>query len=139
MDVSQWAPTIAGQDTLQTQAASLAGTQGKGVGAFEQYLTAAEPYAGPDAYKQFMSPYQQQVIDATMTSFDKQAAQRRRGISDQALQAGAYGGSRMGVQQSEYDAASDMNRNLMQSQFPITFKVILNPLQTHFVLFPLPF
>ena len=44
-----------------------------------------------------MSPYQQQVIDATMTSFDKQAAQRRRGISDQALQAGAYGGSRMGV------------------------------------------
>ena len=63
-----------------------------------------------------MSPYQQQVIDATMSSFDKQAAQQRRGISDQALQAGAYGGSRMGVQQSEYDAASDMNRNLMQSQ-----------------------
>ena len=51
-----------------------------------------------------------------MTSIDKQAAQRRRGISDQALQAGAYGGSRMGVAQSEYDAASDMNRALMESQ-----------------------
>ena len=116
MKVSDWAPTVAGQDPLQEQAATLAGQTGKGIGAFEQYLTAAEPYAGPDAYKQFMSPYQQQVIDATMTSFDKQAAMQRRGISDQALQAGAYGGSRMGVAQSEYDAASDMNRALMQSQ-----------------------
>jgi len=116
MDVAQWAPTVAGQDPLQEQAATLAGQTGKGIGAFEQYLTAAEPYAGPDAYKQFMSPYQQQVIDATMTSFDKQAAMQRRGISDRALQAGAYGGSRMGVAQSEYDAASDMNRALMESQ-----------------------
>ena len=116
LDVSQWAPTVAGQDPLQQKAATMAGTPGEGIGAFQQYLTAGEDYAGPDAYKQFMSPYQQQVIDATMTSFDKQAAQRRRGISDQALQAGAYGGSRMGVAQSEYDAASDMNRALMESQ-----------------------
>ena len=89
LDTSQWAPTVAGQDPLQEQAATLAGQTGKGIGAFEQYLTAGEDYAGPDAYKQFMSPYQQQVIDATMTSFDKRAAQQRRGISDQALQAGA--------------------------------------------------
>jgi len=116
MDVTKWSPQVAAQDPYQTDAYTLAGTQGKGIGAFEQYLTAAEPYAGPDAYKQFMSPYQQQVIDATMTSFDKQAAMQRRGISDKALQAGAYGGSRMGVAESEYDAASDMNRALMQSQ-----------------------
>jgi len=110
MKVSDWAPQVAAQDPLQTQAATLAGTTGKGIGAFEQYLTAAEPYAGPDAYKQFMSPYQQQVIDATMTSFDKQAAMQRRGISDQALQAGAFGGARHGIAGSEYDAASDLNR-----------------------------
>jgi hypothetical protein len=110
MDVAQWAPTVAGQDPLQEQAATLAGQTGKGIGAFEQYLTAAEPYAGPDAYKQFMSPYQQQVIDATMTSFDKQAAMQRRGISDRAVQAGAFGGARHGIAGSEYDAASDMNR-----------------------------
>jgi hypothetical protein len=116
MDTSQFAPYAAPQTALQQQATTLAGTQGKGIGAFEQYLTAAEPYAGPDAYKQFMSPYQQQVIDATMTSFDKQAAMQRRGISDRALQAGAYGGARMGVAESEYDAASDMNRALMESQ-----------------------
>lgn len=116
MDVSQWAPQVAAQDPLQTQAATLAGQTGKGIGAFEQYLTAAEPYAGPDAYKQFMSPYQQQVIDASMTSFDKQAAMQRRGISDRALQAGAFGGARHGIAGSEYDAASDMNRALMESQ-----------------------
>jgi len=116
LDTSQFAPTVAGQTDLQKQATTLAGTQGKGIGAFEQYLTAAEPYTGPDAYKQFMSPYQQQVIDATMTSFDKQAAQQRRGISDRAKQAGAYGGARHGIAESEYDAASDMNRALMESQ-----------------------
>ena len=116
LDVAQCAPQVAAQDPLQQKAATMAGTPGEGIGAFEQYLTAAEPYAGPDAYKQFMSPYQQQVIDATMTSFDKQAAMQRRGISDRALQAGAYGGARMGVAESEYDAASDMNRALMESQ-----------------------
>jgi hypothetical protein len=116
MKVSDWAPQVAAQDPLQTKAATMAGTPGEGIGAFEQYLTAAEPYAGPDAYKQFMSPYQQQVIDATMTSFDKQAAMQRRGISDRALQAGAYGGARHGIAGSEYDAASDMNRALMESQ-----------------------
>jgi len=116
MDVSKWAPQVAPQTQLQLDAATLAGQTGKGIGAFEQYLTAAEPYAGPEAYEQFMSPYQQRVIDATMTSFDKQAAMQRRGISDRALQAGAYGGARMGVAESEYDAASDMNRALMESQ-----------------------
>ena len=63
-----------------------------------------------------MSPYQQQVIDASMTSFDKQAACNEEEFQTEQLQAGAYGGSRMGVAESEYDAASDMNRALMQSQ-----------------------
>ena len=119
MDVTQWSPQVAAQDPYQTAAYTQAGKAGEGIGAFEDYIsgpTGAEAYTGPDAYKQFMSPYQQQVIDATMTSFDKQAAMQRRGISDRAQQVGAYGGSRMGVAQSEYDAASDMNRALMESQ-----------------------
>ena len=116
LDTSQFAPTVAGQTGLQQQATTLAGTQGKGIGAFEPYLQTAGGYTGPQAYEQFMSPYQQQVIDASMTSFDKQAAMQRRGISDRALQAGAFGGSRHGIAESEYDAASDMNRNLMRQQ-----------------------
>jgi hypothetical protein len=114
LDTSQFAPTVAGQTGLQQQATTLAG--GAGLGAFEPYLQTAAGYTGPQAYEQFMSPYQQQVIDATMTSFDKQAAMQRRGISDRAVQAGAYGGARHGIAGSEYDAASDMNRALMQSQ-----------------------
>ena len=114
LDTSQFAPTVAGQTGLQQQATTLAG--GAGLGAFEPYLQTAGGYTGPDAYQQFMSPYQQQVIDASMTSFDKQAAMQRRGISDRALQAGAFGGSRHGIAESEYDAASDMNRNLMRQQ-----------------------
>ena len=110
MKTSQFQPELAGQDTLQTQAATLAGTQGKGIGAFEPYLANASGYSGPQGYKDFMSPYQQQVIDATMTAFDQQAAMQRRGLSDQAKTAGAYGGARMGVQQSIYDSQSDMNR-----------------------------
>ena len=110
-----FAPSVAPQHALQTQAATLAGTDKEGIGAFKDYLTTAEGYSGPDAYKQFMSPYQQQVIDATMTAFDKQAAMQRRGISDQAKQAGAYGGSRHAIAGSEYDAASDMNRAQLQA------------------------
>jgi hypothetical protein len=116
LDTGQWAPQVQPQTQLQLDAATMAGKKGEGIGAFEEYLTAAEPYQGPEAYKQFMSPYQQQVIDATMTSFDKRAAMQRRGISDQALQAGAYGGARHGIAGSEYDAASDMNRAIMESQ-----------------------
>ena len=115
IDTSQFAPTVAGQDPLQTQAATLAGTTGKGIDAFAPYLSTAAGYTGPGAYEQFMSPYQQQVIDATMTAFDKQAAMQRRGISDQAKQAGAFGGARHGIAGSEYDAASDMNRAQLQA------------------------
>jgi len=50
-----------------------------------------------------------------MTSFDKQAAMKRRGISDQAKQAGAFGGARHGIAESEYDAASDLNRAQMEA------------------------
>jgi len=110
----KFAPQVAPQTGLQQQATTLAG--GAGLGAFEPYLQTAAGYTGPEAYQQFMSPYQQQVIDATMTSFDKQAAMQRRGISDRALQAGAYGGARHGIAGSEYDASSDMNRALLQSQ-----------------------
>ena len=99
--------------SITKQAATLAGTQGKGIGAFEDYLTAGAAYTGPDAYKQFMSPYQQQVIDATMTSFDKQAAMQRRGISDRAVHSSELLVEQdMGIAGSEYDAASDMNRAL---------------------------
>ena len=139
LDTSQFAPTVAGQDPLQTQAATLAGS---GVGAYSPYLTQAatqgtdaistmggvSPYissaagltgtgagTGAGSIASYMSPYQSQVIDATLSEFDKQAAMRQQGISDAAVKIGGYGGGREGVMQSEYQTQSDKDRAALQA------------------------
>ena len=139
LDTSQFAPQVAGQDPLQTQAATLAGS---GVGAYQPYLTEAaalgtqaattmggvSPYisaagaltgtgagTGAGSIASYMSPYQSQVIDATLTEFDRQAAARQQGISDQAVALGGFGGGREGVQLAEYQTQSDRNRALLQA------------------------
>jgi hypothetical protein len=63
-----------------------------------------------------MSPYQSQVIDATLSEFDKQAAMRQQQISDAAVAIGGFGGGREGVMQAEYQTQSDKNRALLQGQ-----------------------
>ena len=139
LDTSRFAPSVAGQDALQTQAATLAGS---GVGAYQPYLTQAGTYGtqagttmggvspyisgaagltgtgagtGAGSIASYMSPYQSQVIDASLAEFDKQAAIRQQAISDAAVGVGGYGGGREGVMQSEYQSASDMQRALLQS------------------------
>ena len=110
------APQVAQQDALQQQAQNLA-TQG--VGSFQPYLTAAQNLTGPMTAaqtQQYMSPYQQQVIDATLSEFDRNAAINRQSIRDRAVQAGAFGGGREGVQLAEYDTGSDRNRAALQAQ-----------------------
>ena len=106
------APQVAAQDALQTQAQNLA-TQG--IGSFQPFLTEAQASTGPQAFQQFMSPYQQQVIDTSLSEFDRQAAMNRQATRDQAVAAGAFGGGREGVQLAEYDAASDRNRALLEA------------------------
>jgi len=140
LDTSRFAPTVAAQDALQTQAATLAGS---GVGAYQPYLTQAGTYGtqagttmagvspyisaaagltgtgagtGAGSIASYMSPYQTQVIDASLAEFDRQAAMRQQGISDQAVAMGGYGGGREGVMQSEYQTQSDRNRALLQAQ-----------------------
>ena len=71
---------------------------------------------GPTAYQPFMSPYQQDVIDASMTEYDRQAAMRQQQLRTQSLGVpGAFGGGREGVQQAEYQSSSDRNRAMMQA------------------------
>ena len=62
-----------------------------------------------------MSPYQQQVIDTTLSEFDRQAQAREQSIRDQAYTSGAFGGGREGVALAEYGAASDRNRAALQA------------------------
>ena len=114
------APQVAGLDALQTQAqqmASTAATAG-GLGSFQPYLTAAQQLTGPMSatqQQQYMSPYQSQVMEASLAEFDRNAAINRQQISDQAVQSGAFGGGREGVMQSEYQLGSDRNRALLQA------------------------
>jgi hypothetical protein len=110
---------VAGPGALQTQAEGLAG----GLGSFQPFLQTAASQAGqagqfmgPQAYQQFMSPFQQDVIDTTLSEFDRQAQRGLTSIADQALTAGAFGGGREGVQRAEYQAASDRNRAALQAQ-----------------------
>jgi hypothetical protein len=106
------APQIAGQDALQAQAQNLA-TQG--VGSYQPFLTAAQGATGPQAFQQFMSPYQSQVIDASLAEFDRNAQMQQQQIADQAVSSGAFGGGREGVMQAEYQAGSDRNRAALQA------------------------
>ena len=118
---------IAGQDPLQAQAQQ---TALGGIGAYRPFLQSAAAQAGqagtqaglagqfvgPQAYQQFMSPYQQDVINATLTEFDTQAAKGIPGIAAQAVGQGVLGGGREGVMRSEYQSASDRNRAALQAQ-----------------------
>ena len=105
-------PEVAKQDQLQkdAQARAIAG-----LGSFEPFLQQAQASTGPQAFQQFMSPYQQQVIDTSLAEFDRQAAMQEQRIRDQAVASGAFGGGREGVLQSEFRTGSDRNRAALQA------------------------
>jgi len=102
----------AGLGALTQQAIGQAG----GLGSYQPYLQAAAGLTGPTAYQQFMSPYQQDVIDTTLQEFDVQAAKGLPQLAAQAIGQGAFGGGREGVQRAEYQSASDRNRAALQAQ-----------------------
>jgi len=87
-----------------------------GLGSFAPFLQTAAATTGPTAYQQFMSPYQQDVIDTTLREFDVQAAKGIPSIAAQAVSKGVLGGGREGVVRSEYQQASDRNRAALQAQ-----------------------
>jgi hypothetical protein len=111
---------VAGEDPLQTSAINLAQ---QGVGSYSPYLTSAQQnvtnmggLTGASAYQPFMSPYQQDVIDTSLTEFDRQAQQQQQALRDQAVGIpGAFGGGREGVQQAEYQTGSDRNRQMLHA------------------------
>ena len=99
---SAYDPQVAGRTQLQTDAMTAAGGLGSLV--------------GPQAYEQFMSPYQKEVMDTTLTEFDRQQTINQQGLRDSAIGAGAYGGGREGVMQAEYMNKGAMDRAALQAQ-----------------------
>ncbi len=102
IDTTKFAPTIAAESQLQQDARTAAA----GLGAL----------TGPEAFRPFMSPYQQEVIDTTLTEFDRQQAIADTARRDRAIQAGAYGGGREGVLAAEAARGAAQSRAGLQAQ-----------------------
>ena len=120
IDTSAFAQTVAAQDPLQQQAYQKATT---GLGSFEPFLaqagaeaTEAAQFVGPQAYQEFMSPYQQEVIDTSLAALQRERDIARQQIGTQAAQLGAFGGGRQAVQEAEFDVGTAMGKAQLESQ-----------------------
>ena len=102
INTAAYDPQVAAQTALQTGASQAA----QGLGSL----------VGPDAYKPFMSPYQQEVMDTTLSEFDRQQAIQQTGLRDQAIQSGAFGGARAGIQEAQFMNQGAANRAQLQAQ-----------------------
>ena len=132
IDVGAMLPKVAGQTAFQQKGAQrlsdmygmgdiqrdatgmLTGfTGGTGIASYQPYLDqiSQQQLLDPSqGYKDFMSPYQKEIIDTTMQEYDVQAGRGRQQISDAAMTAGAFGGGRHGVEMGQYQSESDRNR-----------------------------
>jgi len=129
------APQVAGQTALQQQAQTLAQ---QGIGSFQPFLQRAQTEAqlasglgtqalgqlggigtGATAFQQdvtqFMSPYQSQVIDASLAEFDRNKQMQEQQIRDQQAKLGVLGSGRAGVQLAEFGTGAARERALLQA------------------------
>jgi hypothetical protein len=109
------------------QAAQAAQTAGLGtLGAGAQTVAGAEFVPTQATLDRFMDPYQQNVTQEALKEIDRQQQIAENRLAGQAVKAGAFGGSRFGVAQSELarNAADlrsrrifeDLSRNFQQAQ-----------------------
>jgi len=136
VDVGAFAPSVAGQNVLTQQAQQQAATQaglgaltfdpttgavtgvgaGTGVAGYQPFLQQAAAYSGPQAYQQFMSPYQQEVIDTSLGEFDKQRQIARQQLMGTQVAQGAFGQGRGQIAEGEFAAQSLQDRALLEAQ-----------------------
>jgi hypothetical protein len=118
-DTSAFAPQVAAETALQQQARGLA----SGLGSFEPFLAqasadaaAAQQRTGPQAFQEFMSPYQQEVIDTSLAALQRERDIARQQIGTQAAQLGAFGGGRQAVQEGVFDAETALGKAQLEAQ-----------------------
>ena len=85
---------------LQQQGLNAAGTTGVGVGTQQAGIASLQQAAGGPNISQFFNPYQSYVTD----EITRQGQMQQNQIAGQAVQAGAFGGGREGVQLAENQA-----------------------------------
>ena len=91
---------VAPMSALETQAQTAAGSL----------------QAGPDAYQDYMSPYQREVIDATTAALDREQQKGVAALRQRAVQAGAFGGGREAAALGEFESAGAIQRALAEAQ-----------------------
>ena len=128
---------VAGMTDLQTQAAKLAE---QGIGSYQPFLQAGQQaveagigaigqsFGAPTTaqLQQFQNPYQELVTQQTLQEMRRQSDIARQGQAAQAVRAGAFGGTREGVQRAETERglqdimsqriAQDLAQNYAQAQ-----------------------
>ncbi len=119
--VGSYKPYLQAAQTAQTQGAGALGqaaTAVGGLGAIQNQAaniaSGAAGMTGANAYQPFMSPYQQQVIDATLSEFDKSRLAGQQQIRDAAVGSGNFGGGREGAMMGQYNADSLADRAALQ-------------------------
>lgn len=94
--LNQWGP---GTDTT-AGARGMLGQVGDFIGKGSN-ATAAQ--LSPDAYREFMNPYVQDVLVPATNELQRQTENARAGLGARAAAAGAYGGSRGALQEAQLD------------------------------------
>jgi len=93
---------VQGQSALEQQAATAA--------------SGLDALVGPQAYKDYMSPYQQEVIDTSLAAMDREQQKGLAGLRQRAATAGAFGGGREAAAIGEYQATADLARAAQEAQ-----------------------
>ena len=129
------APGVAGLSQFERLARERAQA---GLGSFSPFIQAARDRAaaagttlggaaaglgsigvGAEAFQQevgdFMSPFQSQVIDATLSEFDRNRDIQQQKVRDQQTALGALGSGRAGVQLAEFGTGAARERALLQA------------------------
>ena len=108
INTASYAPQVAARNALQTAPETAAAGLGS--------LTGTGAGTGQGSIASYMSPYQTQVMDASLAEFDRNAAMQQAGARDDSIRSGAYGGARQGVMAAETMRGSNMDRASLQAQ-----------------------
>ena len=101
---------VQGQAQLEKDAATAAASLGQLTGTGEGTAQQAGSLAS------YMSPYQEQVIDASLNALEREQQKGLGALRNRAVQAGAYGGGRESAMMGEYQASADVARAVQEAR-----------------------
>ena len=88
----------------------------------QDYVSGAAMGYDPTMAREFMNPYQQQVTQRALGEMRRQADIARQGQAAQAVGAGAFGGTREGVQRAEFERGiQDLMMNKIMQDYAQNF------------------